>query len=117
MNMLLLQPLRDRAKLVLRFDFYTEEELIVLLSQRSHALGWEVQEDLFPFVAERSRGTPRLALRLLQACRRVCRSQDESLITVNHLARACELEQIDCLGLGIIERKYLAFLADGVNSP
>ena len=111
----LLQPLRDRMKLLLRFDFYTEEEIIVLLTQRCQALRWDVQEDVFSYLADRARGTPRLALRLLQACRRVCRSQNETVITVHHLARACDLEQIDAIGLGITERKYLNLLAEGAS--
>jgi len=112
----LLQPLRDRMKLLLRFDFYSPEELIFLLMQRAHAVGWKVQEEeLFAYIAARSRGTPRLGLRLLQACRRVCRANGDTIITVDHLARACDLEQIDNLGLGITERKYLQFLAEGVS--
>lgn len=109
----LLQPLRDRARLVLRFDYYLPRELVTLLDQRAKALGWEVHEELLPLIAERSRGTPRLALRLLQSCRRVCRSQGESVITFGHLTRACDLEQIDELGLGPMEQKYLHAVADG----
>ena len=70
----LLQPLRDRMKLLLRFDFYSPEELTVLLRQRTRALRWPVDEAVMPLIAQRSRGTPRLALRLLQSCRRVCRA-------------------------------------------
>ena len=44
----LLQPLRDRMRLVLRFEFYTSEELTVLLRQRHHALQWDVDEEVFP---------------------------------------------------------------------
>jgi Holliday junction DNA helicase RuvB len=109
----LLQPLRDRMRLVLRFDYYLPKDLVTLLEQRTKALGWEVHEELLPLIAERSRGTPRLALRLLQSCRRVCRSQGESVITFGHLTRACDLEQIDELGLGPMEQKYLHILADG----
>jgi len=112
----LLQPLRDRMKLVLRFDFYSVEELILMLMQRAHALGWKAaEEELFAYIAQRSRGVPRLGLRLLQSCRRVCRALGDTTITVDHLARACSLEQIDALGLGITERKYLNFLAEGVS--
>ncbi|MCY2987540.1 MAG: AAA family ATPase [Planctomycetota bacterium] len=112
----LLQPLRDRMKLLLRFDFYSDEELILLLMQRAHSLGWAVEEEeLFAYVAQRARGTPRLALRLLQSCRRVCRAQNDTVITVDHLARACQLEQIDIRGLGITEIKYLELLADGAS--
>ena len=81
----LLQPLRDRARLLLRLDFYTEQDLTTMLLQRSRALRWEVHEEILPLIAKRSRGTPRLALRLLQACRRVCRAQGEMTITVEHL--------------------------------
>ncbi len=57
----LLAPLRDRMKLVLRFDFYSIEELILMLMQRAHALGWKVEEEeLFAYLAHRARGTPRL---------------------------------------------------------
>jgi Holliday junction DNA helicase RuvB len=108
----LLQPLRDRMRLVLRFDFYSEADLTTLLSHRSKALGWAVDEQLLPHIAQRSKGTPRLALRLLQACRRVCRSEGEDALTCDHLHRACELEGIDELGLGPTEQSYLRFLAD-----
>jgi Holliday junction DNA helicase RuvB len=109
----LLQPLRDRMRLVLRFDYYSPRDLVTLLEQRAKALGWEIHDELLPLIAQRSRGTPRLALRLLQSCRRVCRSQGESVITFGHLTRACELEQIDFLGLGPMEQKYLQILANG----
>jgi Holliday junction DNA helicase RuvB len=109
----LLQPLRDRMRLVLRFDFYSVEELTKIVVHRIKGLGWDVHESLFPLIAQRSRGTPRLALRLLQSCRRVCRSTGENTITPEHLNRACVLEQIDELGLGPTEQGYLRLLADG----
>ena len=111
----LLPPLRDRMKLLLRFDFYSDEELIILLEQRIHALGWDVKGDLPAYIAMRSRGTPRLALRLLQSCRRVCRANGDTTITMDHFARACDLEGIDNLGLAITERKYLGLLAEGAS--
>jgi Holliday junction DNA helicase RuvB len=54
-----------------------------------------------------------LALRLLQACHRVCRSLGETEITPEHLERACQLEQIDDVGLGPNEQQYLGMLAEG----
>lgn len=111
----LLQPLRDRMKLILRFDFYSPDELVQIARQRSRALGWRIDEAVLPEVARRSRGTPRLALRLLQSCRRVCRAEGETEITINHLARACHLEQLDDLGLGPAEQRYLEILAQGVS--
>jgi Holliday junction DNA helicase RuvB len=100
-------------RLVLRFSFYSGEELTVLLRQRSRALNWVVDEAVFPLIARRARGTPRLALRLLQAARRVCRAEGERTITLAHLERACGLEQIDDLGLGPTEQAYLRILAEG----
>jgi len=109
----LLQPLRDRMRVVLRFDFYSDVDLTTMLRHRILALGWGVDDELFPLIAQRSKGTPRLALRLLQSSRRVCRSEGEETITVDHLHRACILEQLDDLGLGPTEQQYLQLLADG----
>ena len=109
----LLQPLRDRCRLILRFEFYLPEELATLLQQRSRALNWKMDEAAYPLIAQRSRGTPRLALRLLQSARRVCRSDGERSITLDHLKRAFHLEQIDALGLGPTEQQYLRILRDG----
>lgn len=109
----LLQPLRDRMRLVLRFEFYSVEELTTVLVHRTKALGWDIEETIFPSIANKARGTPRLALRLLQACYRVCRSVGESTITMEHLSRACQLESVDDLGLGPVEQKYISALSDG----
>ena len=109
----LLQPLRDRMRLTLRFGYYSDEDLATVVLQRANALGWEVDEFLPGLIASRSRGTPRLALRLLQSCRRVCRANGETVITVAHLFRACDLEQLDHLGLGPMEQRYLQIVNDG----
>ncbi|HBI43343.1 MAG TPA: ATP-dependent DNA helicase RuvB [Planctomycetales bacterium] len=110
-----LSPLAQRMRLILRFQFYSVEELAKILLQRSRALGWPVDAEALHLIGERSRGTPRLALRLLQSCRRCCRAEGESTITMEHLRRACELEQIDSLGLGPTEQGYLEVLAEGTN--
>jgi Holliday junction DNA helicase RuvB len=101
----LLQPLPDRCRLILRFQFYSPEELTTLLQQRSRALNWKMDEAAYPLITQRSRGTPRLALRLLQSARRVCRADGEKSIALDHLERACNLEGIDGLGLGPIEQQ------------
>ena len=56
-----------------------------------------------------------MALRLLQACRRVCRAEGQTTLTLHHLRTACELERLDELGLGPTERKYLLALAEGAT--
>jgi Holliday junction DNA helicase RuvB len=109
----LMQPLRDRMRLMLRFSFYDPADLAEIARRRAAALGWRVEEEVFPLVAARSRGTPRLALRLLQAAHRVARAGGEWAVTLAHLGRACALEGIDDLGLGPTERAYLRVLEEG----
>ena len=109
----LLQPLRDRMRLILRFEFYSEDELTIVLRHRAKCLHWDVHEEVPSLISRKARGTPRIALRLLQSCYRVCRSLGESTITLDHLKRACDLEQIDELGLGPNEQNYLSILSGG----
>ena len=111
----LLQPLRDRMKLCLRFGYYSEDELAVVLLRRTKAAGWDVVESVYPAIAGRSRGTPRLALRLLTAAHRVSRADGAATITADHLTRACELEGIDPRGLGPAEQSYLSIVGGGVS--
>jgi Holliday junction DNA helicase RuvB len=111
----LLQPLRDRMKLVLRFQFYVVEELTQIVRHRAKALGWGMDDAVPPMIGQRARGTPRLALRLLAAARRVSRSQGAQIITVDHLRKACLLEGMDELGLGPTDQAYLKALADGAT--
>jgi Holliday junction DNA helicase RuvB len=109
----LLQPLRDRMRLTLRFDFYTEEDLCRVVDLRARALGWDLDPIVLPMIAARGKGTPRLALKWMQAAYRSCRAAGESGVTVEHLLHACRLEGCDSLGLGFLEQKYLRLLLDG----
>ena len=102
-------------RLLLRFEFYSQDELTKIVTHRAKALKWAMDESLPPMIAQRARGTPRLALRLLQACWRVCRAGGEGRITAEHLSRACELEHLDELGLGPVEQRYMRILAEGVT--
>lgn len=109
----ILQPLRDRMKLILRFEYYSYPELTRLIDQRAKALGWPIDDELPFLIGGKAKGTPRLALRLLQSCRRVCRAEGDETITKKHLERTLELEGIDALGLCATEQKYLSQLVDG----
>jgi Holliday junction DNA helicase RuvB len=100
-------------RLVLRFEHLNEYELTTVVRDRCHALDWPVEDEVLRGVARRAKGVPRLALRLLQACRRVARSEGDYVLRWYHLERACELEQIDTLGLGPVEQRYLRTLAEG----
>lgn len=108
-------PLADRLKLICRFQFYSHREIVELLRQRCTALGWPVEDGVLPQIAQRSRGVPRLALRLAQAAWRVARSEGEARITDEYLKRACLLEGIDHLGLGPVEQEYLRVVGQGTN--
>ena len=102
-------------KLLLRFQFYEEGDLIEVLRHRTRALKWAVDEMVFPEIASRAKGTPRLALRLLQSARRCARAEGETAITEQHLLHACALEQIDSMGLGPTEQRYLEILTNGAT--
>lgn len=113
----LLAPLRDRMKLTLRFDYYQPNELAELCRQRAHALRWDVEPAVFALVAERSKGTPRLAIRLLEGCYRTARSEGNDSIGSRHVQRTCELEGLDDRGLDQTEQKYLRLLAQSRGKP
>ena len=74
---------------------------------------WHVEDSVLQAIAVKGKGTPRLALRLLESAHRVSRSLGEQDITQDHLQHACDLEQIDELGLGPTEQKYLQIISSG----
>src|SRR5207245_914086 len=51
----LLQPLRDRCRLILRFQFYSEDDLTTILQQRGRALQWAIDDKVYPLISQRSR--------------------------------------------------------------
>ena len=109
----LIQPLLDRFRMVLHLDYYSEDELAEVVRQRCKALSWDHEPELLIEIAQRGRGTPRIALRLLQSANRVCSSESCDTITVKHLTRACEIERISGLGLDHVQQKYLRLLSNG----
>ncbi len=112
----LLSPLRDRFRLVCQLQNYSVDELVAISRQRSRQLGWAVDDACFAPIAVRSFGTPRLALRLMEAAHRTARSEGSPTILVEHFERTLILEELDSLGLGPDERKYLRILFEA-QSP
>lgn len=113
----LVEPLRDRFKMLLRFSYYADSEICELLRRRTKAIGWDLTDDVYAEIAARSRGTPRLAIKLLDAARRYVRATaDSPVITKEMLLKTCKLEGIDHLGLNEPERQYLSILAE-VGAP
>lgn len=105
--------LRQRCRMILRFQHYTEEDLRMIAKQRASALGWDVADEVFVEAAKRGRGTPRLVLRLLNASQRTARSEGADTITTEHFRKTCVLEAVDCRGLDVNEQRYLTLLLDG----
>ena len=105
--------LRQRCRIILRFQHYAEEELRLIAKQRASALGWVVAEDVFVEAARRGRGTPRLVLRLLNASQRTARSQGANIVTMDHFRKTCILEAVDNKGLDVNEQRYLQILLEG----
>ena len=109
----LIQPLLDRFRIVLHLDYYSEDELADVVRQRCLVLKWSHETELLNEIAQRAKGTPRIALRLLQSANRVCVAEGDDTITVKQLLRACSIERISELGLDNVQQKYLRLLGNG----
>ena len=107
-----LEPLRDRFRLALRLSAYSAADIETLLRQRVRQLGWEFDDAIFPMVAARSRGVPRLSLRLAESIWRTATADGCSVIRIDHAHKTFDLEGIDEQGLNRLDREYLSILAD-----
>lgn len=108
----LARPLVDRFRLLLRFDYYSIVDLALLIGRRARSANIALSDSVAELIARRSKGTPRLAIRLLDACVRTMLAEASDTITVATFQRTCQLEQVDRLGLDIIEQRYLRLLND-----
>ena len=108
---LLNQPLIDRFKLILHFDYYSDEEIEKIILNRCQKLGWVVAPEVIYETSKISRGTPRTALRIIENTRRVSRADGSDTITLEHLEKSCALDGLDSLGINNNEQKLLHILA------
>lgn len=113
----LLSPLRDRFKIVLPFVSYDVDSLATITVQRARMMGIEIDQNLGAEIAKRSKGTPRLTIRLLESCHRYARSKGDDRITLEHFEQTVALDGLDELGLGPDEQRYLRFLAERHGEP
>jgi len=109
---LLTKSCRDRFGIHLRVSHYTDDEMIQLVRQRAKRLGWDIEAGAVAAIGSRSRGVPRLAVRLLESAKRVASAEACEEITAAHVERMCEIEQIDTLGLDPTEQQYLHLLRE-----
>ena len=100
-------PLRDRFGVLLRLELYTPEELARIVERSAGILGIKIEHDGALEIASRSRGTPRIANRLLKRVRDICEVQFEGVITDEVAKTALERFEIDELGLDDFDRKML----------
>ena len=107
---LLTGPLRDRFGISYRLDYYTPAELAVIVSRSAKILGAQIDERGAAEIASRSRGTPRLANRLLKRVRDYAQVKREGTITGEVADEALEFFEIDALGLDTMDVRILTAL-------
>lgn len=104
---LLSNPLRDRFGVISRLDYYSPLELSTIVKINSNKLGVPVDEDGAMEIARRSRGTPRIANRLLKRVRDIAQVKGEGRIDNNVSKMALNMLEVDEFGLDDIDRKIL----------
>ncbi|MEF2243323.1 MULTISPECIES: Holliday junction branch migration DNA helicase RuvB [unclassified Paenibacillus] len=104
---LLSAPLRDRFGVVSRLEFYTVDELAFIVSRAAEILDVSIVGEASREIALRSRGTPRIANRLLKRVRDFAQVRGDGIITHELAQSALELLQVDPMGLDSIDHKML----------
>lgn len=108
---LLTSPLRDRFGFVGRLDFYEDEELLEIVKRSAAIFGLEVHEDAMSEIAGRSRGTPRVANRLLRRVRDYAEVRAGGVVTHQVALDALVLFEVDTVGLDKVDKAILMALA------
>jgi Holliday junction DNA helicase RuvB len=109
---LLTTPLRDRFGMTFRLGYYESAELSSIVSRSARILGVEVAGDAAEEIARRSRGTPRIANRILRRVRDVAEVRHQGAISVEIAAEALELLEVDDRGLERTDRELLAAIVE-----
>lgn len=109
---LLTAPLRDRFGVIHRLEFYSPEELKIIIMQSAHILKVAIDEKGAAELAKRSRGTPRLANRMLKRVRDFAQIKYDGVITQEVARTALDLMEVDCMGLDYIDRNILITIID-----
>ncbi|HKO88851.1 MAG TPA: Holliday junction branch migration DNA helicase RuvB [Burkholderiales bacterium] len=104
---MLTNPLRDRFGIVARLEFYTPEEVQRIVTRSAKLLNMEIDGDGSLEVARRSRGTPRIANRLLRRVRDYAQVKAEGKVDLKVADAALSMLDVDVLGLDVMDRKLL----------
>jgi Holliday junction DNA helicase RuvB len=109
---LLTTPLRDRFGMTFRLDYYGAEELARIVRRSARILGVEIADDAAGEIARRSRGTPRVANRILRRVRDVAEVRHEGIVTTGIAAEALTLLEVDREGLERTDRGLLRAIVE-----
>jgi Holliday junction DNA helicase RuvB len=109
---LLTTPLRDRFGIPVRLNFYSVEELEQVVRRAALLLGADITDDGAHEIAKRSRGTPRIAGRLLRRVRDFAHAAGAESIDAKTADASLSRLEIDALGLDTMDRRYLTMIAD-----
>ncbi len=109
---LLTAPLRDRFGVIHRLEFYSPEELKLIILHSARVLNVEIEEKGAEEMAKRSRGTPRLANRMLKRVRDFAQIKYDGVITEEVARTALDLMEVDRMGLDHIDRNILFVIID-----
>jgi len=112
---LLSSPLRDRFGTTMRLDFQTIESLELIVKRSARILDVDMDDEAATEIAKRSRGTPRIANRLLKRVRDYAEVRARGAITLDVARAALGLLEVDKLGLDHIDRKVLEAIIDKFN--
>lgn len=104
---MLTNPLRDRFGIVSRLEFYTNDELAKIVKRSADLLEVQMQGDGAYEVARRSRGTPRIANRLLRRVRDYAQVKADGIVTAQIADAALKMLDVDKLGFDVMDRKLL----------
>jgi Holliday junction DNA helicase RuvB len=112
---MLTNPLRDRFGSVSRLEFYTSEELARIVSRSAGLLEVDMQGDGALEIAKRSRGTPRIANRLLRRVRDYAQVKSDGIVTSAIADAALKMLDVDQLGFDVMDRKLLLAVLEKFN--
>ena len=109
---MLTNPLRDRFGIISRLELYSADDLKVIIDRSAKILGVEIAPEASMEIAKRSRGTPRIANRLLKRVRDYAEIQGQGKVTLEIAEKTLKIMEIDELGLDLIDRKILLAIID-----
>ncbi len=114
---MLSSPLRDRFGMHFRLEFYTPDELSLIIHNAARKLQKDIEKKASLEIAKRSRGTPRIALRLLKRVRDFADVANEETITYERALEALEALGVDERGFDELDKKLLKLLAEAKGRP